>query len=127
MIINFSDEPIKTSEHSIFLAGPTLRNSTFDKSWRKEACEILDKLGFDGVVYVPEFGQSKNPMEFLEQAEWERNGLFNASVIVFYVPRKLPALPGFTTNVEFGMWLVRKPNACLLSCPIGSEKNRSIN
>ena len=126
MIINFSDDPIVKSSKSIFLAGPTLRNSNFEKSWRKMACDILNKLGFDGVVYVPEFGKSDNPMNFLNQASWEREGLQEASVIIFYIPRKLPELPGFTTNVEFGMWLSKKPNQTLLCCPEGSEKNRYL-
>lgn len=48
MIINFSDEPINLdNKKKIFLAGPTLRNSSFNNSWRKEACEILENIGFD--------------------------------------------------------------------------------
>lgn len=127
MIINFSDEKPNLSKEkkSIFLAGPTLRNSEFDLSWRKTACIILEKLNFDGIVYVPEF-KTKNPMEFLAQAGWERECLFNADKIVFYIPRKLPELPGFTTNVEYGMWLTRKPNSVLLCCPSNSEKNRYL-
>lgn len=36
---------------------------------------------------------------------WERIGLTNASVIAFWIPRHLPNMPAFTTNVEFGYWL----------------------
>lgn len=36
---------------------------------------------------------------------WERVALINATVILFWVPRKLPDMPAFTTNVEFGYWL----------------------
>ncbi len=36
---------------------------------------------------------------------WERIGLTNASVIAFWIPRHLPDMPAFTTNVEFGYWL----------------------
>lgn len=36
---------------------------------------------------------------------WERIGLTNASVIAFWIPRYLPDMPAFTTNVEFGYWL----------------------
>lgn len=128
MIINFSDEKENLNKEykSIFLAGPTMRNSAFEKSWRKGACEILDIIGFAGIVYVPEFKNGNNPMEFLNQAEWERNCLQNADIIIFYIPRKLPEMPAFTTNVEFGMWLTKKPNATLLCCPLGSEKNRYL-
>jgi len=123
MIINFSDEPVNENKKSIFLAGPTLRNSTFEQSWRKQATEILKELGFDGVVYVPEFSKKESPFDLTNQASWERKALLNASVIVFYIPRKLPELPGFTTNVEFGMYLSKKPKQVLLCCPFDSEKN----
>ena len=36
---------------------------------------------------------------------WEREALINATVILFWVPRKLPDMSAFTTNVEFGYWL----------------------
>ena len=36
---------------------------------------------------------------------WEREGLTKASIIVFWIPRSLPDMPAFTTNVEFGYWL----------------------
>ena len=36
---------------------------------------------------------------------WERLALTEASVITFWIPRKLPDMPAFTTNVEFGYWL----------------------
>ena len=36
---------------------------------------------------------------------WERDGLSNATIIVFWIPRHLPNMPAFTTNVEFGYWL----------------------
>ena len=60
--------------------------------------------------------------DLTEQASWERAGLQNATVILFYIPRKLPELPGFTTNIEFGMWLTRKPEACELCIPNNAEK-----
>ena len=39
---------------------------------------------------------------------WEREGLTKASVIVFWIPRSLPDMPAFTTNVEFGYWIHSK-------------------
>lgn len=122
MQLNFSNEPIKTSNKSIFLAGPTLRGETYDKSWRKEACNILEKLKFDGLVYIPEFESGNMKPDLTQQADWERNGLMNASYILFYIPRKLPELPGFTTNIELGMYMVKKPEACVLCIPPEAEK-----
>lgn len=128
MIRCFSDNPIilDSNKKSIFLAGPTLRNDTFENSWRKQACDILEKYKFDGIVYIPEFEKDTNPMNLLNQVEWEREGLINADVIAFYIPRKLPELPGFTTNVEFGMYLARRPDAVWLCSPQDAQKNRYL-
>lgn len=123
MRINFSDENHIINSNSIFLAGPTLRNSPFKKSWRKEACEILKNLDFKGTVYVPEYSNGENGVDLDTQVIWEREGLTEAKVIVFYVPRKFPELPGLTTNVEFGMYLARRPEATILCCPENAEKN----
>lgn len=127
MKLIFSDMPIEINkENSIFLAGPTLRNATFEQSWRKKACDILEELGYTGIVYIPEFSEGKNPFNFLNQVDWEREGLMNASKILFYIPRKLPELPGFTTNVEFGMYLAKRPNEVVLCSPENAEKNRYL-
>ena len=104
MIINYSDQEVIKGEKSIFLAGPTPRGENII-SWRTKACEILMQLGFDGVVYVPEYSTWKPKDDYVDQAMWERIALTNATVILFWVPRKLPDMGAFTTNVEFGYWL----------------------
>lgn len=126
MIRNFSDSDVLLRDDipSIFLAGPTPRKLPFSASWRKEACEILEKNKFCGIVYVPEYEVGNNPIEFDNQVEWERDGLMHADVILFYIPRKLPDMPGFTTNIEYGMYLARRPENVMLCVPPGSEKNR---
>ena len=45
MKINYSDEDVVKGEKSIFLAGPTPRNKDA-RSWRVEACNILEKYRF---------------------------------------------------------------------------------
>lgn len=118
MKVNFSDEKVILTTNSIFLAGPTLRNSTFDKSWRKEAVEILERLGFDGVVYIPEYGKGVfDEAKREEQALWERKALACAGAIVFWVPRELKTKPAFTTNVEFGTYMQMKPLNVSLGYP----------
>ena len=107
MKINYSDEKIIKNQKSIFLAGPTPREEN-SISWRKEACEILRKKNFDGVIYVPEYSTWKPKENYIDQAMWEREALESSTVIVFWIPRKLPEMPGFTTNVEFGYWLSSK-------------------
>lgn len=104
MIINYSDQKVIKGKKSIFLAGPTPRGENV-LSWRTEACEILKQIGFDGVVYVPEYSTWKPKQDYVDQAMWERIALTNATIILFWVPRKLPDMAGFTTNVEFGYWL----------------------
>ena len=104
MIVNYSDQEIKKGQKSIFLAGPTPRGNNVI-SWRTEACKYLYDNGFDGIVYVPEYSIWKPKEDYMDQAEWEREALSNASVIAFWIPRELPDMPAFTTNVEFGYWI----------------------
>jgi hypothetical protein len=107
MIVNYSDQEIIKGKKSIFLAGPTPRNNN-NESWRKYAIEKLEYLGFDGIVYVPEYSSMKPKKDYVDQAMWERNALTEATVIMFWIPRELPDMAGFTTNVEFGYWLHTK-------------------
>ena len=104
MTINYSDQEVIKGHKSIFLAGPTPRGEN-TKSWRTKACDYLKDNGFDGVVYVPEYSTWKPKADYVDQAEWEREALSNASVITFWIPRTLPDMPAFTTNVEFGYWI----------------------
>lgn len=104
MLLNYSDQEVINGTKSIFLAGPNPRGENI-LSWRIEACQILEKLGFDGIVYLPEYSTRKPKEDYVDQAMWERKALTNATVILFWVPRKLPEMPAFTTNVEFGYWL----------------------
>lgn len=93
------------------------------KSWRPEAIEILDKLGFNGTVLVPEFrywpSGKTPPFNFLAQVEWEWQALNSVDLIAFWIPRDLKTLPGFTTNVEFGRYVKN----CIYGRPDNSEKN----
>ncbi len=104
MIINYSDQKVITGRKSIFLAGPTPRGENAI-SWRTDAIQILKQLNFDGLVYVPEYSTWKPKEDYVDQAMWERDALTNATVIAFWIPRQLPDMPAFTTNVEFGYWL----------------------
>lgn len=107
MIKNYSDQEVLKGEKSIFLAGPTPRGEN-NVSWRLEACKILEENNFDGIVYIPEYSSWKPKESYIDQAMWERVALSNSSVIVFWIPRHLPDMPAFTTNVEFGYWLHTK-------------------
>lgn len=75
------------------------------KSQRTTACKRLSELGFDGIVYVPEYSTWKPKANYIDQAMWEREALIESTVIMFWIPRSLPDMPTFTANVEFGYWL----------------------
>jgi hypothetical protein len=113
---------VKTNTHSpqaftksIFLAGPTTRNNGEKLTeWRLEACEILKKKGYDGVVYIPEPFTSN----LESQVNWENARLNWCDCVLFWVPRDLQKLPGFTTNIEFGEWM--KSGKAVLGFPKGA-------
>lgn len=87
---------------SIFLAGPTPRES-WVSTWRPDALLILERLKFKGNVYVPEASDWGPHSEYDGQVQWEWEALNLATIVVFWIPRALPDMPGFTTNIEFGM------------------------
>ena len=86
MTINYSDQEVIRGQKSIFLAGPTPRGED-EESWRTGACQFLEDNGFDGVVYVPEYSTWKPKEDYVDQAEWERDALLNASIILSLLPR----------------------------------------
>lgn len=124
MVINYSDQDVVKGSKSIFLAGPTPRKENIE-SWRKKACQILEDKGFDGIVYVPEYSSWKPLESYDDQVMWEREALSNASIIVFWVPRRIPDMEGYTTNVEFGYWL-HKGNV-LYGRPDDAEKTKYLD
>jgi len=98
------EEAPEKIKYSIFLAGPTSREGGND-SWRKTAIQILKDEGFTGTVFVPEARNwvKYNP-EYEAQILWEEKFLNIATCILFWIPRDLDKLPGFTTNDEWGFW-----------------------
>ena len=124
MIRNYSDEIIIKGKKSIFLAGPTPRDEN-TISWRIDVCDRLEKLGFDGVVYNPEYSSWKPKSSYIDQAEWEREALTEATVILFWIPRDLKDMPAFTTNVEFGYWL--HSGKVIYGRPDNSVKNKYLD
>ncbi len=124
MIINYSDEEVKKGEKAIFLAGPTPRDNSVT-SWRIEVCKKLEKKGFDGIIYDPEYSTQKPRGDYNDQVEWEREALSNASVILFWIPRELEKMPAFTTNVEFGYWI--HTGKIIYGRPDSAPKNKYLD
>jgi hypothetical protein len=126
MRVRYSDQPKFRSGLSIFLAGPTPRvkpgQVSAQKSWRPEALEILERLEFEGTVLVPERTDWSAKFEYTDQTEWEWSGLHGATVIVFWVPRKVRKLPAFTTNIEFGHWIAEDASKVLFGGPKFAER-----
>lgn len=108
---------------SIFLAGPSPRSPEVP-SWRPEALSLLQQAGFGGAVFVPEAADGRSHPDYLNQVEWERQGLHFADRILFWVPRDLATLPGLTTNVEFGRWATS--GKAILAFPPTAPKNKYL-
>jgi len=120
-IITTKDKIPESWSKSIFLAGPSSRDSIEDiTDWRKETCNILNRKGYDGVVFIPEPFKG----DYKDQIEWEQTCLNMADCILFWVPRN-EKLPGFTTNVEFGEWM--KSGKVILGYPKDAYKMRYLD
>ena len=108
----------------IFLAGPTPRDPAV-KSWRPDAIEIFEKLGFNGTLLIPEMrGGFTDDFEYGDQIDWEQDGLETVNVIMFWIPRELKLMPAFTTNIEFGYWLAKDPSKMVIGYPKGTPNMR---
>lgn len=111
---------------SIFLAGPTPRDLSVP-SWRINALTILaTEIKFTGIVFVPERKDWRN-VDYIGQVEWEYEAMMNTTMIIFWVPRNLLMLPGFTTNVEFGFYLSQRPNHVLYGRPDKAPNTRYLD
>lgn len=125
-VVYVDGEQPEIKSPSIFLAGPTPRDSD-TPSWRPDAIEIFKKFEFDGQIFVPEHGDYNSQFEYYNQVEWEWNHLHGATVIMFWVPRELKRMPAFTTNVEFGFYLSERTSACVYGRPNDSAKNSYLD
>lgn len=98
---------------SIFLAGPIERklegHATQLPAWRDRALRLLRQMSpGDLCIYTPEWAEHPNGWTYDLQVQWEVDALHRAKVILCWIPRRIPLLPGFTTNVEVGEWLHSK-------------------
>ncbi|RJO72312.1 hypothetical protein D5S18_24505 [Nocardia panacis] len=121
-------EPIPEGP-SVFLAGPTPREDR-TPSWRPAAIAALE-AAWRGPgplsVLAPESAVGFRASDYDAQIDWEIAGLSGASAIMFWIPRDVTRLPGFTTNVEFGLYVGsgRLVLGCPPDCP-NPERNRYL-
>jgi hypothetical protein len=118
--------PVTVPEPSVFLAGPTPR-SREQVSWRPQALDKFDGLSGQLCVFVPEWDSGEPMADYDAQVAWEWRHLDRVSVILFWVPRELPHMPAFTTNVEFGHYLAKRPRNVIYGRPEGAVKNRYLD
>lgn len=125
-IVYGQEEPPAGFAKSIFLIGPSPR-STEVPSWRPDVIHILGEMGYDGVVFVPEPRGERVELDadgYMGQVDWEEACMNMADVILCWLPREPATMPGFTTNVELGMWI--ESGKLVFGGPEGAYKNRYI-
>ncbi len=118
--IVYAQSPFPTSvTKTLYLAGPTDRNNR-PTAWRQQALQILRDLAFDGHVFVPELEEGKWNGNRDAQWAWEDAAMSRADALVFWMPRDLETLPGFTTNIEWGLYA--SSGKVVLGVPEGAQK-----
>jgi len=109
---------------SMFLAGPTPRCKRV-KSWRPDFIKVLQKQKTKCTVFIPELKKGGWLGDLEKQNTWEYRHLHRASAVVFWVPRHMEDLPGFTTNVEFGFWV--RSDRCFYGRPPDAPKTKYLD
>jgi hypothetical protein len=125
----YAREPIPAADPKVFLAGPTPRAGGDVESWRPAAIEELAAqwTGRQLTILTPESRDGKRAEHYDDQVGWETDARAAADAILFWIPRDLRTLPGFTTNVEFGLDVAtgRAVLGCPVNCP-NPERNRYL-
>lgn len=125
-IINYDTQTPKPYGPIVFLAGPTVRGNQphLHPSWRMQAIQDFVSAGFDGTLVLPEFESTTASDKGVDWIpDWEFDWLTTADVKMFWIPRTRELI-GLTTNVEFGMWMVRDPHRMVYGRPDDSFRNR---
>ncbi|GAA0989825.1 hypothetical protein GCM10009555_074480 [Acrocarpospora macrocephala] len=127
LTVVWAREPIP-ADPSIFLAGPMPRASIPVPSWHSAAISLLGELRTRPLtVLTPESRDGIRAEHYDDQFAWENAAREAATAILFWIPRDLATLPGFTTNVEFGHDV--RTGKVVLGCPPdcpNPERNRYL-
>lgn len=125
MKIIYAQESIPNEiNKSLFLAGPSLRPGQEGISWRIKALEILNLIGYDGIVFVPEAREGNfEDFNYESQILWETRALRASDNILFHINRNTKTeLLGLTTNDEWGYW--KDSGKCILSTELTADSVR---
>lgn len=123
-------EPIPDGP-SVFLAGPSPERGSGVPSWRPDAAAALAAtwLGDEPLaVLSPESRGGVRAAHYEDQTDWEMAARYRAAVVLFWIPRDVRLMPGFTTNVEFGYDVAARRQVvlgCPPDCP-NPERNRYL-
>ncbi|MEU7206138.1 nucleoside 2-deoxyribosyltransferase domain-containing protein [Streptomyces sp. NPDC045470] len=126
----YAREDIPETGPAVFLAGPTPRAGGDVKSWRPAAIDELATQWTGSVpliVVSPESRDGERAEHYDDQVGWETAARQQADAILFWIPRDLRTMPGFTTNVEFGLDV--GTGRAVLGCPPdcrNPERNRYL-
>ncbi|WP_337825240.1 nucleoside 2-deoxyribosyltransferase domain-containing protein [Amycolatopsis sp. A1MSW2902] len=88
---------------------------------RPSAIDLLaEQWHGDGPLTVlsPESRGGIRAEHYDDQVESELEMIQSADALMFWIPRDLRTLPGFTTNVEFGLVAGTSPERAVLGCPL---------
>lgn len=126
MHIIYAQTEIQIKGPSVFLAGPTPRDSDIP-SWRPDMVSAFKELGFNGTILVPEAESGPSgSYAFGPQIKWEHEAMEAADIVLFYIPREVNTMPGFTTNIELGYWLGKDKEKIRLGIPPNAQKCKYI-
>lgn len=114
---------------TVYLAGPCARTKEQTR-WQEQAIEILNKYATDIVIVDPTNLETNDTLEGFDwnkENEWEHETMWRADKIIFWVPRDLKEMPGWTTNIEFGYWIGSFPQKVFYGRPKDAPKTEYLD
>lgn len=87
MQLVFVGEPYpQNAEKMLFLADPTFNEDKLSNTLQIDAIQLLEQLGYDGIVYIPKDREGCPNSRHLDndtKVSWTRGALKRSDVIVF--------------------------------------------
>ena len=129
MQLVFVGEPYPQNvEKMLFLADSTIPQGRLRCSWRIQSIQLLEQLGYDSVVYIPEDREgcpTTVPLDYAARVKWALGAMMRSDVIVFWLPEDPKCLPNIMMGVELG-WLMES-GRIILGIPSETEEVRDLH